>query len=117
LRRVEAEVFKALTQPLTSSELKSQTGLRPREIAEALERLTRIGAVERVVDYTLGPRRVRWRRLVDEAELRWLHVRRVVDPLLDEYGVDALEAILDAVAQRPELLSHLKSKLDIKAGR
>jgi len=39
LRRVEAEVFKALTRPLTASELESQTGLRPRDIAEALERL------------------------------------------------------------------------------
>jgi len=65
----------------------------------------------------MGPRRVRWRRLVDEAELRWLHVRRIVDPLLDEYGVDAVEAILDAISQRPKLLSHLKSKLGVKARR
>jgi len=46
LRRVEAEVFKALIRPLTASELESQTGLRPREIAEALERLVSLGAVE-----------------------------------------------------------------------
>jgi len=65
----------------------------------------------------MGPRRVRWRRLVDEAELRWLHVRMIVDPLLDEYGVDAVEAILDAVAQRPKLLSYLKSKLSREVER
>ena len=117
MRRIETEVFKALIMPLTSSELESKTGLRPREIAEALERLTKLGAVERVIDYTMGPRKVRWRRLVDEAELRWILVRRGVDPLLDEYGVEAVEAILDAISQRPELLSYLKSILGIKTRR
>ena len=54
--------------------------------------------------------------LVDEEELHWLLVREVVDPLLDEYGVEAIEAILDAISQRPELLSYLKSIL-AEAGR
>ena len=112
LRSSEAKVFKALAEkPLTVKELETETELSHRIIAEALERLTGLGAVERFSDYTMGPRRVRWRRLVDDEELRWLLVREAVDPLLDEYGVEAVEAILDAIGQRPELLSHLKSKL------
>jgi DNA-binding IclR family transcriptional regulator len=112
LRSSEVKVFQALTGgALTAHELEAETGLPRGAVAEALARLVRLGAVERVIDYTMGPRRVRWRRLVDEAGLRWIITRRVVDPLLDEFGVSALEAILDAVAQRPELLSHLKAKL------
>jgi len=112
LRSSEVKVFQALEKKaLTAPELEEETGLKRRELASALERLTRLGAVERFSDYTMGPRRVKWRRLVDEAELRWIIVREAIDPLLDEYGISAVEAMLDAVAQRPDLLSHLKAKL------
>ena len=115
LRNADREVFQALGKgPLTAKELEAKTELPHRTIAEALERLTKLGAIERFNDYTMGPRRVRWRRLVDEEELRWLLVREAVDPLLDEYGVDAVEAILDAISLRPELLSHLKSRLRVR---
>ena len=69
LRSSEAKVFKALAEkPLTVKELETETELSHRIIAEALERLTGLGAVERFSDYTMGPRRVRWRRLVDDEE-------------------------------------------------
>lgn len=117
LRNADRRVFHALAGgALTAFELESRTELPHRVVAEALERLMRLGAVERFDDYTMGPRRVRWRRLVDEEGLRRLLVREAVDPLLDEYGVDAVEAILDAISRRPELLSHLKSRLSLKDG-
>ncbi len=118
LRSAELKVFQALAEgALTAKELEAQTELPRRGVAEALERLTELGAVERFNDYTMGPRRVRWRRLVDDEELHWLLVREAVDPLLDEYGIEAVEAILDAISQRPELLSYLKSMLGTETRR
>ena len=112
LRNADHKVFQALAEkPLTAKELEAETELSHRVIAEALERLTGLGAVERVVDYTMGPRRVKWRRLMGEEELRWLLIRRAIDPLLEEYGVEAVEAILDALSQRPSLLDHARKRI------
>ena len=100
LRNADHKVFKALAKGgLTAKELEAETELSHRAIAEALERLTKLGAVERFNDYTMGPRRVKWRRLVDDEGLRWIIVRRIIDPLLEEHGEKAVDAILDAVDQ------------------
>ena len=111
LRGADRRIFKALAEgALTDGELEVETGLSRRAIAESLERLTCIGAVERVIDYTMGPRRVRWRRLIDDEELDWLLIRRAVDPLLETYGERAVDAILDAISQA-ELLPYLVERL------
>ena len=111
LRDADHKVFKALAEkPLTARELEAETELSHRVIAEALERLRGLGAVERFNDYTMGPRRVRWRRLVDDEGLRWIIVRRIIDPLLEEHGEKAVDAILDAVDQAG-LMDHLIEKL------
>lgn len=117
LRNADHKVFQALAEkPLTARELEAETELSHRIIAEALERLTGLGAVERFNDYTMGPRRVKWRRLVDDEGLRWIIVRRIIDPLLEEHGEKAVDAILDAVDQAG-LMDYLIEKLKGKVGR
>lgn len=86
---------------LDADELAEALGLTKMLSMTAASELSEMGLVQTVEDTTMGYSLFRYRRAYPPSDLRKLIARRVLLSMIDEYGVDLLDVIIEQLQTRP----------------